>query len=74
MKSCIYSPYLLLLFTGPIDFTRDVVTYLLVVGTVIAVAFDGSVRHNGSDVFKYGHVNFLTGWKMHIKNKIYVHI
>ena len=33
----------LLLFTGPIDFTRDVVTYLLVVGTVVAVAFDGSV-------------------------------
>jgi len=31
------------LFSGPIDFTRDVVTYLLVVGTVIAVAFDGSV-------------------------------
>jgi len=47
------------LFTGPIDFTRDVVTYLLVVGTVVAVAFDGSVcydywsnKNNGSDVFK----------------------
>jgi len=32
--------------TGPIDFTRDVITYLLVVGTVIAVAFDGSVRYD----------------------------
>lgn len=27
----------------PIDFTRDVVTYLIVVGTVVGVAFDGSV-------------------------------
>lgn len=36
-----------IIFEGPVDFTRDVVTYLIVVGTIVAVAFDGSVSGDG---------------------------